>query len=100
MVTLDSIPMPTPFTGPDRPLRYLSAADVAAAMPPLTERLALAEKTLRALGHDAELPAKIGVHPRQPGSLAHAMPALLRGRHPFADGSLVKAVLWLPFSAC
>jgi hypothetical protein len=61
------------------PLRYLSGADVAAAMPPLTERLELAEVTLRALGESAELPAKIGVHPRQPGSLAHAMPAMLRG---------------------
>jgi ornithine cyclodeaminase/alanine dehydrogenase-like protein (mu-crystallin family) len=67
-----------------RPLRYLAAADVAAAMPPLTERLDLAEQTLRALGGDAELPPKIGVHPRQPGSLAHAMPALLRGQE--ADG--------------
>jgi ornithine cyclodeaminase/alanine dehydrogenase len=68
-----------------RPLRYLSAADVRAAMPPLAERLDLAEVTLRALGLTAELPAKIGVHPRQAGSLAHAMPALLRGAA--ADGS-------------
>ena len=59
--------------------RYLAAADVTAAMPPLPERLALAEKTLCALGEDAELPPKIGVHPHQPGSVAHAMPALLRG---------------------
>ncbi len=41
---------------------------------------------MRALARNAELPAKIGVHPRQPGSLAHAMPALLRGEA--ADGSL------------
>jgi ornithine cyclodeaminase/alanine dehydrogenase-like protein (mu-crystallin family) len=68
-----------------KPLRYLSAADVAAAMPPLAERLALADRTMRALGAGAELPPKIGVHPRQPGSLAHAMPALLRGEA--ADGS-------------
>jgi ornithine cyclodeaminase/alanine dehydrogenase-like protein (mu-crystallin family) len=67
------------------PLRYLSAADVTAAMPPLAERLELAEVTLRALGQSAELPAKIGVHPRQPGSLAHAMPARLPG--PADDGS-------------
>ena len=67
------------------PLRYLSADDVEAAMPPPAERLALAERTMRALGLDAEMPAKIGVHPRQPGSLAHAMPALLRGEA--ADGS-------------
>ena len=66
-------------------LRYLSAADVMAAMPPLTERLDLAETALRALGDAAEMPPKIGVRPRQPGSLAHAMPALLRGEA--ADGS-------------
>lgn len=65
--------------------RYLAAADVTAAMPPVTERLLLAEKTLRALGAGAELPPKIGVHPRQPGSVAHAMPALLRG--PAPDGT-------------
>jgi alanine dehydrogenase len=68
-----------------KPLRHLSAAEVAAAMPPLAERLALAQRTMQALGGDAELPPKIGVHPRQPGSLAHAMPALLRGDA--ADGS-------------
>ena len=66
-------------------IRYLAAADVIAAMPPLPERLVLAEKTMRALGRDAELPPKIGVNPRQPGSVAHAMPALLRG--PADDGS-------------
>ncbi len=63
-----------------KPLRHLSASEVAAAMPPLAERLTLAELTMRALGRDAEMPPKIGVHPRQPGSLAHAMPALLRGK--------------------
>ena len=65
------------------PLRYLSAADVLAAMPDLDERLALAERTMIALVADAELPPKIGVHPRPDGSFAHAMPASLRGR----DGS-------------
>ena len=68
-----------------KPLRHLSAAEVTAAMPPLPERLALAERTMRALGISAELPPKIGVHPRQAGSLAHAMPALLRGEA--ANGS-------------
>lgn len=58
--------------------RYLSAAEVAAAMPPVEERLALAERTMTALVTDAELPPKIGVHPRAPGSFAHAMPAALR----------------------
>ena len=56
-----------------------------AAMPPLAECLGLAETALRALGDTAKMPPKIGVRPRQPGSLAHAMPALLRG--PAADGS-------------
>jgi ornithine cyclodeaminase/alanine dehydrogenase-like protein (mu-crystallin family) len=66
------------------PLRYLSAADVIAAMPDLDERLALAERTLTALFADAELPPKIGVHPRPAGSFIHAMPAFLRGAD--ADG--------------
>jgi len=61
------------------PLRYLSAADVTAAMPDLDERLRLAELTLTALVANAELPPKIGVHPRPVGSFIHAMPALLRG---------------------
>ncbi len=75
-----------PMTSSDvPPLRYLSAADVEAAMPPLTERLALAERTLTALVGDAELPPKIGVHPRPAGSFAHAMPAALRG--PDSDGA-------------
>lgn len=66
-------------------IRYLAAADVSTAMVPLPERLALAEKTLRAFGGDSEMPPKIGVHPRQADSVAHAMPALLRGSA--ADGS-------------
>ena len=64
------------------PLRYLDGDDVRAAMPDLPERLRLAERTLRALVADADLPPKIGVHPRPPGSFAHAMPALLRGADP------------------
>ena len=39
---------------PGRPIRYLAAADVAAAMPPLAERLELAERTLTALVNDAQ----------------------------------------------
>src|SRR3954471_4483624 len=61
------------------PLRYLSADDVRAAMPAVEERLALARQTMIALVSDAELPPKIGVHPRPPASLTGAMPALLRG---------------------
>jgi ornithine cyclodeaminase/alanine dehydrogenase-like protein (mu-crystallin family) len=64
-------------------LRYLSAADVEAAMPPLDERLRLAERTLVALADgSAELPPKIAVHPRSPSSFGHAMPAFLRGADP------------------
>jgi ornithine cyclodeaminase/alanine dehydrogenase-like protein (mu-crystallin family) len=66
----------------DRALRYLTAADVEAAMPPLDERLRLAEQTMVALVEDAELPPKVGLHPRPDGSFAHAMPAHLRGAHP------------------
>lgn len=68
--------MPTP---PPGTLRYLSAADVVAAMPPLAERLELAERTMTALIADADLPPKIGVRPRPYGSFAHTMPAFLRG---------------------
>jgi ornithine cyclodeaminase/alanine dehydrogenase len=57
---------------------YLAADDVVAAMPPVAERLELAERTMTALVADAELPPKIGVHPRPAGSFAHAMPAALR----------------------
>ena len=70
-------------------LRYLSAADVIAAMPPLDERLRLAERTLTALVAAAELPPKIGVHPRPPGSFVHAMPAFLRGADPDGGEDLV-----------
>ena len=60
-------------------LRYLSGTDVTALMPELDERMTLAEQTLVALVADAELPAKISVHPRPESSFAHAMPAYLRG---------------------
>jgi len=71
------------------PIRYLSAADVVAAMPPLAERLQLAERTMTALVDAAELPPKIGVHPRPKGSFAHAMPAFLRGAEPDGGGDLL-----------
>jgi ornithine cyclodeaminase/alanine dehydrogenase-like protein (mu-crystallin family) len=67
------------MTSADPSLRYLTATEVVAAMPPLDERLRLAERTMVALVHDADLPPKIGVHPRPSGSFAHAMPAHLRG---------------------
>ena len=72
-------------TGP----RYLSAEDVTAAMPPLDERLRLAERTMVALVADAELPPKIAVHPRPEGSFGHAMPAHLRGADPAGADDLV-----------
>jgi ornithine cyclodeaminase/alanine dehydrogenase-like protein (mu-crystallin family) len=64
---------------------YLDAAAVRAAMPPVEERIELAERAMLALVDEAELPPKIGVHPRPPGSFVHAMPAYLRG--PDADGA-------------
>jgi alanine dehydrogenase len=50
-------------------------------MPPIEERLRLAELTMVALASPgkSELPSKIGVHPRPEDSFAHAMPAHLRG---------------------
>jgi ornithine cyclodeaminase/alanine dehydrogenase-like protein (mu-crystallin family) len=70
-------------------LRYLSGDDVAAAMPPLDERLRLAERTMVALVSDAELPPKIAIHPRPAGSFGHAMPAVLRGPNPNGADDLV-----------
>ena len=73
-----------------RPLRYLAAADVTAAMPPLDERLrARRADDGRAASPGAELPPKIGVHPRPDGSFAHAMPAYLRGPSPTAADDLL-----------
>ena len=66
-------------------IRYLGADDVVACMPPLDDQLRLAERTLVGLATGAELPAKIGVHPRPPDSFVHAMPAHLRGEA--EDGS-------------
>jgi alanine dehydrogenase len=77
-------------------LTYLSAADVTAAMPPVRERLALAERAMIALVEDAELPPKIGVHPRPAGSFAHAMPAALRDPEHGADLLGMKWVTGFP----
>ena len=48
------------------PLRWFGAGDVIASMPPLEERLALAERTMVALARPgaSELPSKIAIHPR------------------------------------
>jgi ornithine cyclodeaminase/alanine dehydrogenase-like protein (mu-crystallin family) len=83
------------MAGDGRPgLRYLSADDVVAAMPPLEERLRLAERTMVALVADAELPPKIAVHPRPSGSFGHAMPAALRGPDPAGAEDLV-GIKWI-----
>jgi ornithine cyclodeaminase/alanine dehydrogenase-like protein (mu-crystallin family) len=59
-------------------------------MPPLEERLRLAERTMTALADGSgELPPKIAVHPRPDGSFAHAMPAHLRGADAAAAADLL-----------
>jgi ornithine cyclodeaminase/alanine dehydrogenase-like protein (mu-crystallin family) len=49
-------------------------------MPPIEDRLRLAERTMTALAEPdtSELPPKIAIHPRPDGSFVHAMPAHLR----------------------
>lgn len=68
-------------------LRWFGADDVAAAMPPLEERLQLAERTMVALARPgaSELPPKIAIHPRPADAFVHAMPAHLRGSSPDED---------------
>jgi len=78
------------------PLRYLTGADVIASMPPIEERLRLAERTMTALGTEADLPPKIGVSPRPADSFAHAMPAHLRDRDGRGDLVGMKWVLGYP----
>jgi alanine dehydrogenase len=69
------------------PLRWFAEADVLASMPPVEQRLRLAERTMVALADpgSSELPAKIGIHPRPDGSFVHAMPAHLRAATPTDD---------------
>lgn len=75
-------------------IRYLGAADVVACMPPLADRLRLAERTMMGLATGAELPAKIGVHPRPAESFVHAMPAHIRGEAQDGSADLV-GVKWI-----
>lgn len=84
------------------PLLHLTADEVRAAMPPIDERLALAERTMLALATgEGELPPKIGVHPAPAGSFAHAMPALLRdsagtaASAPAASGAGLLGMKWV-----
>lgn len=69
------------------PLRWFGAQDVAASMPPLEERLRLAELTMTALARPgaSQLPPKIAIHPRPDGAFVHAMPAHLRGDDAASD---------------
>lgn len=69
------------------PLRWFGTADVVASMPPLEERLRLAEKTMVALATPgaSQLPPKIAIHPRATDSFVHAMPAHLRDADPAGD---------------
>jgi len=78
------------------PLRWFNAADVVASMPPIKERLHLAEKTMTALARPgtSELPSKIGIHPRPDGSFAHAMPAHLRDYDPNGSRDLL-GIKWI-----
>ena len=58
-------------------LLYLSRVQAAALLPPIPERIAIVERTYRALAAGRiELPPKPGIHPR-PDSFIHAMPAYL-----------------------
>jgi ornithine cyclodeaminase/alanine dehydrogenase-like protein (mu-crystallin family) len=68
-------------------LRWFGAEDVIASMPPLEERLRLAEKTMVALATPgaSQLPPKIAIHPRAADSFVHAMPAHLRDAEPAGD---------------
>jgi ornithine cyclodeaminase/alanine dehydrogenase-like protein (mu-crystallin family) len=79
-----------PASSPEPPpLRWFNAEDVTASMPPLEERLRLAEVTMTALARPgaAQLPSKIAIHPRPEAAFVHAMPAHLR-----APGSAPDAV--------
>lgn len=78
------MPMNSPLLPP---LRWLSTEDVVAVMPPIDERLVLAERTMVALATPggSELPPKLALHPRPEASFIHAMPAMLRGPDLFGD---------------
>lgn len=78
------------------PLRYLTAADVESAIPPVATRIDLAARAMLALLGEAELPPKIGVHPRPAESFAHAMPAHLRDAAGAADMLGMKWIAGFP----
>lgn len=74
--------------------RSLSRADVVACLPPMPRQLELAERALRALATDAQLPAKIGIEPRPHASWAHAMPAWVPGDATDGSGDLM-GIKWV-----
>jgi ornithine cyclodeaminase/alanine dehydrogenase-like protein (mu-crystallin family) len=77
------------------PILYLAAEDVMAAMPPIGDRLDLAQRTMTALVADADLPPKIGVHPRPDGSFGHAMPAALKPAASSDTGDDLLGIKWV-----
>ena len=83
-------------TSDPAPLLWLNAADVLAALPPLEERLRLAEVVMTALAvpGGAQLPPKVGVAPRGEGSFTDAMPAWLRGAGNDPAGDLL-GIKWV-----
>lgn len=87
--------------GPVSRLLYLDGTDVLTAMPPVEDRLDLAGRALRALAGSAQLPPKIGVHPRPDASWAHAMPAWVPGTDETGAADLlgVKFVSGFPANA-
>ncbi len=58
-------------------------------MPPIEERLRLAEATMVGLAGDAQLPPKLAVHPRPTDAFAHAMPAFMPGADPTGANDLL-----------
>lgn len=80
------------------PIRYLDANTVESAMPPVEERLRLAEAAMVGLVGEAQLPPKLGVHPRPTDAFAHAMPAFMPGADPTGADDLLgmKWVLGFP----
>ena len=71
----------------------LSASDIAGSAPPLAEIIALVAETYRMEARgEAEVPAKVAVNPRAPGSFLHAIPAWVSG----ADALGMKWISYFP----
>ena len=63
-------------------------------MPPIEERLRLAEATMVGLAGEAQLPPKLAVHPRPTDAFAHAMPAFMPGADPTGADDLL-GIKWV-----